>query len=59
MYRKLLKLNFRLIFTSLVFALVIAFALGFFMVYMVYTGMPGLKPINFSAVINGLSYLET
>jgi len=58
MYRKLLKLNFRLIFTSLVFALVIAFALGFFMVYMVYTGMPGLKPINFSAVINGLSYLE-
>jgi len=59
MYRKLLKLNFKLIFTSLVFALVIAFALGFFLVYVGYTmWMLGLKPINFSAVISSLEYLE-
>lgn len=59
MYRKLLKLNFRLIFTSLIFALVIAFALGLFMVYVGYTmWMPGLNPINYSAVISGLGYLE-
>lgn len=59
MYRKLLKLNFRLIFTSLIFFLFAAFALGSFLVFLGYISWsPYIHPINYSAVINALEYLE-
>lgn len=56
---KLLKLNFRLIFTSLIFALFIFFALGFFLLFNAYMmWSPYIQPINFSAIIGALEYLE-
>ena len=59
MYRKLLKLNFRLIFTSLIFFLFAAFALGSFLVFIGYISWsPYIHPINYFAVINTLEYLE-
>ena len=59
MSKKLLKLNVRLMFTSLIFALFAAFALGFFLVFIGYISWsPYIHPINYSAVINALEYLE-
>lgn len=59
MSKKLLKLNVRLMFTSLIFVLFAAFALGFFLVFIGYISWsPYIHPINYSAVINALEYLE-
>lgn len=59
MSKKLLKLNVRLMFASLIFVLFAAFALGFFLVFIGYISWsPYIHPINYSAVINALEYLE-
>lgn len=59
MSKKLLKLNVRLMFTSLIFVLFAAFVLGFFLVFIGYISWsPYIHPINYSAVINALEYLE-
>ena len=59
MSKKLLKLNVRLMFASLIFVLFAAFALGFFLVFIGYISWsPYIHPTNYSAVINALEYLE-
>lgn len=59
MYRKLIKLNLRLIFPSLIFILFTFFTLGFFLFFCTYmVWSPYIHPINFSAVIGALTYLE-
>lgn len=55
----LLKLNLRLIFTSLMFVLAFVFTLGAFVVFTGYMAWsPFIHPINFTAVIEGLEYVE-
>lgn len=59
MCRKLLRLNFRLIFTSMIYALYILLALVFFLIFSTYIAWsPYIHPINFSAVVGALEYLE-
>lgn len=56
---KLLKLNLRLICTSLMFALVVLFTLGAFAVFAGYMAWsPFIRPINYTAVVEGLEYVE-
>lgn len=59
MRRTLLKLNLRLVFTSLMYVLVFVFALGAFAVFAGYMAWsPFIHPINYTAVIEGLEYVE-
>lgn len=59
MRKTLLKLNLRLIFTSLMFVLVVVFTLGAFVVFTDYMAWsPFIHPINYTAVIEGLEYVE-
>lgn len=58
MRRKLLRLNLRLIFSSLIFILFFS-TLFFFVLFLAYTmWSPFIQPINFSVIIGMLEYLE-